>query len=156
MALAVIVADGPAGDPLEVRGDPLKIAMLAPPWLPVPPERYGGIEQVVGLLCEGLIQLGHQVTLFTAPGSRSSVTVREVLPRNYPDQMGESLYESDHVARVFDAVAQGAGKSEPFDLLHDHSGFTAVAFASRLPIPVVHTLHGPFTTETGDFYDQDQ
>jgi glycosyltransferase involved in cell wall biosynthesis len=27
-----------------------------------------------------------------------------------------------------------------------------VAFASRIPTPVVHTVHGPFTPDTGDFY----
>ena len=40
----------------------------------------------------------------------------------------------------------------PFDLLHDHCGFTAFAFADRIDTPVVHTLHGPFTEETFAFY----
>ena len=141
-----------ASDSAYDRDEPLNIAMLAPPWLPIPPEGYGGIEQVVDLLCKGLVELGHQVTLFAAPGSRSSATVREVLPQSYPDEIGQSLHEIDHVARVFDAVAEAGEQGEPFDLLHDHCGFTAVAFASCIPIPVVHTLHGPFRTDSGDFY----
>ena len=28
----------------------MRVAMLAPPWIPVPPPGYGGIEQVVALL----------------------------------------------------------------------------------------------------------
>jgi glycosyltransferase involved in cell wall biosynthesis len=40
----------------------------------------------------------------------------------------------------------------PFDLVHDHSGFTALTVADRLPVPVVHTIHGPFTPETARFY----
>jgi glycosyltransferase involved in cell wall biosynthesis len=136
----------------EVGGQAYNIAMLAPPWIPIPPEGYGGIEQVVDLLCEGLVCLGHQVTLFAAPGSSSSAVVREVLPECHPDKIGKSLYESDHVARVFDAVDQTAKQGRPFDVIHDHSGFAAVAFASRIPTPVVHTVHGPFTTDTGDFY----
>ena len=36
--------------------------------------------------------------------------------------------------------------------MHDHSGFTAFAFAGRLATPLVHTLHGPFTRETSAFY----
>lgn len=36
--------------------------------------------------------------------------------------------------------------------MHDHSGFTAFAFANRLGPPLVHTLHGPFTDDTCDFY----
>ena len=30
-----------------------RVAMLAPPWIPVPPPGYGGIEVVLSLLCEG-------------------------------------------------------------------------------------------------------
>lgn len=52
--------------------DPLRIAVLAPPWIPVPPPAYGGIEAVVDLLCEALVGCGHDVTLFAAPGSRSA------------------------------------------------------------------------------------
>ena len=55
----------------EAGIDPLRIAVLAPPWIPVPPPAYGGTEAVVELLCEALVARGHEVTLFAAPGSRS-------------------------------------------------------------------------------------
>ncbi len=38
---------------------PLRIAMLAPPWIPVPPPGYGGVESVVGALTEALVRRGH-------------------------------------------------------------------------------------------------
>src|SRR5215213_4367652 len=76
---------------------PLRIAMLAPPWIPIPPPGYGGIESVVHLLCEGLVDQGHDVTLFAAPGSRSRATVHEVLERPHPQEIGEAIYEADHV-----------------------------------------------------------
>ena len=133
-------------------GAALNIAMLAPPWIRIPPPKYGGIEYVVGQLCEGLVRLGHRVTLFAAPGSRSSATVREVLSRSHPDDIGQSLFEADHVSRVLDVVDEMAKQGDPFDVLHDHCGFTTVALADRIPIPVVHTLHGPFTPDTGAFY----
>jgi glycosyltransferase involved in cell wall biosynthesis len=147
----VVVAPPDSRSP-QVGGKTYNIAMLAPPWIPTPPEGYGGIEQVVELLCQGLVGLGHQVTLFAAPGSSSSAAVREVLPEYHPDEMGKSLYESDHVARVFDAVDKRAMRGRPFDVVHDHSGFAAVAFASRIQTPIIHTMHGPFTTDTGEFY----
>jgi glycosyltransferase involved in cell wall biosynthesis len=133
-------------------GDALNIAMVAPPWIRIPPPKYGGIEHVVALLCEGLVRLGHRVTLFAAPGSRSSATIHEVLPRSHPDQIGQSLYEADHVSRVLDVIDEMAKQGDPFDVLHDHCGFTTVALADRIPIPVIHTLHGPFTRDTGAFY----
>jgi glycosyltransferase involved in cell wall biosynthesis len=126
--------------------------MLAPPWVPTPPPGYGGIELVVGFLTEGLVRRGHDVTLFAAPESRSSATVREVLPHGHPDEMERSLYEVDHVARVFDEVDRAAAAGRGFDLIHDHCGFTAVAMANRIDVPVVHTLHGPFSEDRAAFY----
>jgi glycosyltransferase involved in cell wall biosynthesis len=126
--------------------------MLAPPWIPVPPPGYGGIEHVVSLLCEGLVRNGHDVTLFACPGSRSAAEVREVLPETHEEEIQGSIHEADHVARVFDAVDQATLAGRPYDVVHDHCGFTAVAMANRIRVPVVHTLHGPFTPDTTRFY----
>ena len=126
----------------------LRVAMLAPPWITVPPPGYGGIEAVVALLCDELVARGHEVTLFAAPGSHSAADVRAPLAGTHADQIGSSLYESDHVSTAFDAVEQAAVRGRPFDIVHDHSGFTAAAMAARLSVPVVHTLHAPFNDET--------
>ena len=47
----------------------MKIAVLAPCWFPVPPLGYGGIEWVVSLLADGLVDSGHDVTLFASGDS---------------------------------------------------------------------------------------
>jgi len=125
--------------------------MLAPPWISVPPPGYGGVESVVSALTEALVARGHAVTLFCAPGSRSSARVRNLLDEAHPDEIERSLYESDHVSRAF-AEIDGGVPDRGFDVVHDHCGFTALAMADRLDIPAVHTLHGPFTTSTAAFY----
>ncbi len=130
----------------------LRVAVLAPPWIPVPPPGYGGIEAVVALLCDELVARGHDITLFAAPGSRSSAQVCSPLEGTHAKQIGSSLYESDHVGAAYDAVDRAGAEGRPFDLVHDHSGFTAVAMASRISVPVVHTLHAPFNDETRPFY----
>jgi glycosyltransferase involved in cell wall biosynthesis len=128
--------------------------MVAPPWLPVPPPGYGGIEAMIALLCDGLVNGGHDVTLFAAPGSRSIARVEPVLPSTHGDEISMAQHEADHVARVFDAVETRSRNGSRYDVMHDHSGFTAFAMADRIDVPVVHTLHGPFTRETYDFYRQ--
>jgi hypothetical protein len=44
----------PAWHPTARRGDRLRVAVIAPPWYPLPPRGYGGIELVVSLLVRGL------------------------------------------------------------------------------------------------------
>ena len=130
---------------------PLRIAMLAPPWLSVPPSGYGGVETVVSALTEALVARGHAVTLFCAPGSLSAATVTTLLDAAHPDEIERSLYEVDHVARAFEEI-DDAPADDRFDVIHDHCGFTAIAMADRIDTPIVHTLHGQFTAATAAFY----
>ena len=142
-----------AHSPLARAGArPLRVAMVAPPWIPVPPPGYGGIESVVALLCDGLVERGVEVTLFAAPGSSSRAEVRPVLSRCYPDRIERALHEVDHVARVWEAVDDARRSGRPFDLIHDHCGFTGFAMADRIGTPLLHTLHGPFDADTFEFY----
>jgi hypothetical protein len=69
----------------------------------------------------------------------------------HPDEIQQAINESDHVACAFDPIDAAA---EPFDVVHDHCGFTGLAFANRLNTPLVHTLHGPFTAETLPFFER--
>jgi glycosyltransferase involved in cell wall biosynthesis len=134
------------------RGRRLRIAMLAPPWIPVPPPAYGGIEYVVALLCDALVARGHHVELFCAPGSSSRATVRPQLAGAHPDSIERSLFEADHVSRAFAAIDAAAAIGRPFDLVHDHCGFTPLAMADRIDTPLVHTVHGPFDDDARAFY----
>jgi glycosyltransferase involved in cell wall biosynthesis len=130
----------------------LRVAMLAPPWIPVPAPGYGGIEEVVRLLTEGLAARGHAVTLFAPPGSDSAAEVAAVLEEPYPDDIQKAQFEADHVASVFAAVDAAAREGRPYDVVHDHTGHTALAMADRVSAPLVHTLHGPFDERACRFY----
>ena len=132
----------------------LTIAMLAPPWIPVPPPAYGGVEQVIQLLAAELVQRGHRVTLFAAPGSESPALVEPLLESAHPDAIQIAIFEADHAAHGFDQIDAAAAEDNAFDVVHDHSGFTAFAFANRLATPLVHTLHGPFSDDTRAFYER--
>lgn len=130
---------------------PLRIAMLAPPWITVPPTGYGGVESVVSALTDELVERGHDVTLFCAPGSLSIAKVETLLQATHDSEIERSLYEADHVARAL-ALIEPVDGAPAFDVIHDHCGFTTLAMADRLRTPVVHTLHGPFDAATSAFY----
>jgi glycosyltransferase involved in cell wall biosynthesis len=130
----------------------LHLALLAPPWIPIPPPAYGGIEQVVRLLSAGLVEAGHRVTMFAPPGSESRADVVSPLDEPHPDEIQFSMWEVDHVARSFDAIDAAEADGDPFDVVHDHTGFAALAMANRMATPLVHTLHGPFEPDLFRFY----
>jgi len=119
---------------------PLRIALVAPPWLPVPPHGYGGTERVIALLADGLAAAGHDVTLFAATGSRTDA--RLVAPLDEPPPVIGAAPDEE----AFHTMAAYLARHE-FDLIHDHTSL-GPAFAGLLPDgpPVVHTLHGPWTS----------
>ena len=59
-----------------MAGRPLTVLVDAGPWLPVPPEGYGGIEAVLATLIPELRRLGVRVVLATVGTSRIEVDER--------------------------------------------------------------------------------
>lgn len=118
----------------------LRIAVIAPVWLPVPPLGYGGIERVVSLLVDELVARGHEVTLFAAGGSHSNARVVSVLEA--PPLIGDPAAMADELFHTLSAYLH----ADEFDVIHDHSGIGPAlgAMLGGRP-PVVHTLHGPWT-----------
>lgn len=123
----------------------MKIAMLAPPWIKIPPAGYGGIEWVIHYITDELSGRGHDVTLFAAGDSTTRAKLVATFPEQLPDRIGETMYEVQHVATCL----RRAGE---FEIIHDHSGFAALAAAAYLKTPLVHTLHGPFSADICRFY----
>jgi glycosyltransferase involved in cell wall biosynthesis len=136
----------------RTSGPRLHIAVLAPPWIPVPPPGYGGIEYVVALVVDALVEHGHDVELFCAPGSSSRAKVHPLLDRPHPESIERSLFEGDHDGRAFRAIDEAAAAGHPFDVIHDNSGYVALAMADRVDTPLVHTVHGPFDANTKPYY----
>lgn len=124
----------------------MRIAQIAPPWFAVPPVRYGGIEWVVALLADGLADRGHDVTLYASGGSHTRaelVTVFDDPPGG--EHIGEAYYDVVHASAAYLDV-------DKFDLIHDHSGLIGPAIGAHVDVPVVHTLHGPFTDDAKRIY----
>jgi glycosyltransferase involved in cell wall biosynthesis len=115
----------------------MRIAQIAPPWLAVPPNRYGGTERVVALLADGLAERGHDVTLFASGGSRTRANlVTPLAAPPEPEQLGNLFDEAFHATAAY----LHAGE---FDVIHDHSGLVGASIGALLTDgpPVVHTLH---------------
>jgi glycosyltransferase involved in cell wall biosynthesis len=126
------------------------IVLIAPPWYPVPPHGYGGIELVVGLLADELRAREHRVTLFAAEGS--GLGARIAAPRTWSADLGRpnhQLRELSYAATVLQRL-EALG---PIDVIHDHCGGSALLGAAVLRLaPVVHTVHGALTEPGSTFY----
>ncbi|MDA8313373.1 MAG: glycosyltransferase family 4 protein [Actinomycetota bacterium] len=119
----------------------LRVALVAPPFIPVPPPGYGGIERVVAVLADGLVARGHDVTVFAAPGS--STRARLVTPLTSAPLLGDPASAADEQFHVVSAYLQ----AEQFDVVHDHTGLgPALGAMLHGRASVLHTLHGPWTT----------
>jgi glycosyltransferase involved in cell wall biosynthesis len=119
----------------------MRIGLIAPPWVPVPPTGYGGTEMVVDNLARGLQDLGHDVRLFTVGESTCPVS-RDWLYQTAVEPMGTSVEEAAHVLAAYEALAD-------VDIIHDHTVLGPL-LANSLELsrhPVVATHHGAFTAE---------
>jgi glycosyltransferase involved in cell wall biosynthesis len=126
----------PAQD--STRGDRLRIALVSPPMLPVPPPTYAGTERVVAALGEELVARGHDVTLFAPGDSEFSGTLvaspdRSLWSRDYRDDV--SSFINTTLAKVW-------ARHADFDIIHSHVETLGFLFARHCPTPVVTTLHG--------------
>lgn len=128
----------------------MRIAVVAPVWFPVPPAGYGGIELVVSLLADGLVDAGHDVTLFAAGGSQTKAALVSSLEEPPdPRELGNPWIDAYHALTTYVEIQRGK-----YDVVHDHAGVVGPVCAAMLRDnpPTVHTLHGPWTPETRLFY----
>ncbi len=117
----------------------MRIGMVAPPWFDVPPDGYGGTEQLVATLVDGLTERGHDVTLMAAGEDRTDaelVRTFRVTPTGLggPDSLPIELIHAARAAARLDDL--------DVELVHDHS-VVGPLIAPYRPVPTVVTVHGP-------------
>jgi glycosyltransferase involved in cell wall biosynthesis len=130
-----------------VNDDRLNVAVLSPVWFPVPPSGYGGIEWIVSLLADGLVEAGHDVTLFASGDSHTKAKLSYVYKEAPSQWIGRSHWELNHALACYSDADQ-------FDVVSDHTGMVGVALSGLVKTPVVHTVHGPMDGEPGVMYER--
>ena len=125
----------------------MRIGIMAPPWVPVPPALYGGTESIVDRLARGFVAAGHEVLLWTTGDSTCPVERGWVFERSEGERMGAAVIELRHLIHGYDAMFDWGA-----DLVHDHTVVGPI-YARRFPaLPVVTTNHGPFDEDLTDLY----
>ena len=119
--------------------EPMRIALISTPMLPVPPPTYAGTERVVAALGDVLVERGHDVTLY-APGD-STFEGGRLVP-TIEQSLWSTEYRGDISAHVSISLAKAWADHEQFDVIHSHIETMGFLFARHCPTPVVSTLHG--------------
>jgi hypothetical protein len=130
----------------------MKIAMVVPPWFKVPPDGYGGIEVVVSLLADGLVQKGHEVTLYSIASSVTKARLYKIFDEEMKSCLDKPPSSFLNVALTHTLGSYLEISRHKYDLIHDHTWKEGLCCATFTGVPVVHTLHGPFDEENKKFY----
>jgi len=121
----------------------MRIAQIAPLWIPVPPITYGGTELIISWLSDELVRRGHEVTLFATGDSKVSARLVPVWPRS----LWRAHLTSPHT--VFSLMYEKLLEmQDEFDIIHDHCEWYTAPFSKFLKPPILTTLHHPLNEET--------
>jgi glycosyltransferase involved in cell wall biosynthesis len=120
----------------------MKIAVVSSAYIPVPPKKYGGTEQVIYNLVKGLKEAGHEPILFAPADSQVDCEIIPIAEKStyfgFTDQEKIDIQKLQEEAKLKtkQLLRENVDK---FDIIHSH-GFDLIDFQD---IPNLTTIHGP-------------
>lgn len=119
----------------------MRVGLIAPPWVPVPPVAYGGIERMIDVLARGLQRAGVEVTLFATGDSTCPVPRKYTYEDSSKLRMGHQVAAIDHSLAAYESIGE-------VDIIHDHTNVGPFVSYGQTDVPVVATNHGVFQADT--------
>lgn len=116
----------------------LRIGILAPPMIPIPPPAYAGTERIIAVLAAELERRGHRVTVFASGDSDPAGQLVAVMP----DSTWKHDGEGGGMPGLVLSTAHAWRQQDRFDVVHSHVEAAGFLFARYARLPVVSTLHG--------------
>jgi glycosyltransferase involved in cell wall biosynthesis len=123
----------------------MRVGLVAPPWLPVPPAQYGGTESVIDRVARGLVEAGHEVLLAAPDGSSCPVPRVAGLGPAEPDRIGQVVVEVPYALAAYEAL-------RGVQLVHDHTVVGPLCARVANDVQLVTTTHGPFDENSEPIY----
>jgi glycosyltransferase involved in cell wall biosynthesis len=126
----------------------MRVALIAPPFIAVPPKKYGGTELFVAELAHGLQEKEIDVTVYTNGESTTDVPMRWLYPTGeWPlcHEVEASLKGLNHFAW---AIQEAVRES---DLIHINSA-QGLSFGRFTDVPMVYTVHHSYEDRFAEFY----
>ncbi len=115
----------------------MRIAQVSTLSSPVRRDQAGSVEHLVWLLTRGLVQLGHEVTVFASGDSRADGELVATLPGSCGNEGAPHDWQLCEWINLCRAIEQ----SGRFDVLHSHAYLWGLPLQSLSQAPMLHTLH---------------
>jgi glycosyltransferase involved in cell wall biosynthesis len=126
----------------------MRIGLIAPPFIEIPPRRYGGTELFIGNLARELHRRGHDVVVYGNGESCLPCCVKWRYPHaEWPleDAVRAQLKNEDHTAWAIRDAASSV------DVLHLND-VVGVPFTPFINLPIVLTVHHPHEPALSEQY----
>lgn len=130
------------------RAAPMKIALVAPPFISVPPKKYGGTELFVGELALGLAKRGFDLTLYTNSESTLPVPMKWFYEKEEWPLSGEAEANLKGLNHVAWAVKEASVEA---DLIHLNNA-AGLPLSHFVDMPLIYTVHHAYEEPLNDFY----
>lgn len=123
----------------------MRIAIIAPPFFPVPPVGYGGTETIIDCLARGFQRAGHEVLLCTVGESTCPVPKTWAIEKSDPTRLNWTEVELRHLIHAYE-------QAKDYDIVFDNTLLGPI-FSERYPgLRVVTIHHMPFNDKFRDVY----
>lgn len=121
----------------------MRIAQLISNFHITPPKASLAIYHLVGLLTRGLVENGHDVTLYATKDSNTPAKLEYVTETGtscLPNLDKETRVRLMHllISRCYEHAATGI-----YDIVHSHFNLSSCYYAPIVDTPTVHTFHSP-------------
>lgn len=121
----------------------LKIAIVSKLWEETSPGSRGGTGSSIGYLVNGLVDRGHQVTLFATADSKTKAQKLISVRKTYYKSDYSEVHEYQNIAEAFK-------RAKDFDIIHCAVEQKSVIFADLVKTPSIHSIR------YGEFFEQER
>jgi glycosyltransferase involved in cell wall biosynthesis len=128
----------------------LRVGLVAPPFIPVPPVEYGGTELFIAHLARGLQAIGVDVTVYTNGESTVEVKKRWIFSKSQWPLKKDDYAQVKDVEHTAWALKDAIGSC---DIIHLNTA-AGLACTRLSPLPCVYTLHHPTDEQLSDLYSR--
>ena len=123
----------------------MRIAIIAPPFFPVPPVGYGGTETIIDCLARGFQKAGHEVLLCTVGDSTCPVPKTYAIQKADKTRLNWTEVELRHLIHAYE-------QAKDYDIVFDNTLLGPI-FSERYPgLRVVTIQHMPYNEKFADIF----